>query len=235
MQVKINKKSKLSFRKIASDLKVNLRDNESKGKTKQPSRKWLFLSVVLSIIVIYLSISCYSLISKKGPFDETLNNFLKNTVAYAVIDHSQLYPQVAPFNSFMQDSNFTGKNIINGFNQYLNETKLSFTEHIQPLFKDELIYMALPANSDNLLPFLVVLENKDNSAKISQILDILESEMKKDFSISEYMYRQNEVSVLNSLTVSYRNFYYIQMKNYLFISNSKESIEKIVDSVINSD
>ncbi len=234
-QIPINKKSRLSFRKIADDLKVNLRNDKSSEKPKQPSKKWLFLSVILSILIIYLGINYYFLTFHKGPFNGSLDQLFENAVAYAVVNQVQFYPQIASFNQVLQDSNFFGQGMVNRLNQYFDRAGLSFVDDIQPLFKDKLALMLLSANSDVSLPFLTILERKENLAKVSQTLNIVESEINKDFSISTYNYRQIKVTILDSLSVSYTQFLYTQIEEYLIISNSRESLEGVINFIIDSD
>lgn len=238
-QIPINKKRKLSFRKISEDLKVNLRGNKPgdglKEKSKQPSRKWLFLSVILFGLIIILSFNYYTLSSQKKFSDGSLDYFFEKAVVYTIVNHIQLYPQVALFNQVLRDNNLINQEVINRFNQYLSQTRLNFTDNIKTLFKDKSALMILPANSDTSFPFLIVLERKENLAKISQILDIIESEMNKDFSISTYNYRQTKVTMFSSLSVTYTQFLYTQIEKYLIVSNSKESLEKAIDIIINSD
>ena len=116
-------------------------------------------------------------------------------------------------------------------NDYFIQSQLSFQEDIQPLFKPEMAFILLPGNSETSFPFILLLEKKASTAQISQILDKIEPKLREDYNFSSPIYRQIEITILRPLSSTI--FYlYSQIGDYFIISNSQESLEKMIDSVI---
>ena len=211
--------SQIPITKIAKDSNIDLRKQQVRGTPKQPSKKWLFLSAILFLIVVFLGINYWFLFSQERPFNDLIPD---NAIATAIINQADVYPQVS----------FFGQQVINKLNQYLNQAELNFSGDILPLFKSQSALIVLPANSDTKLPFLVILKKRVSLAEISQILDKIKPEMNKDFNVSVKDYRQIRMTLFSSLTDSSPKYFYALIEDYLVISNSQESIQEIIDSVI---
>lgn len=229
------KKGKFSPQEIAQELRVNLQDNQVLSNQKQPSRrwlsKWLFLIIVAFLIIISSGLNYYFLISQKHAFADLIP---ENALAHVLVNQTDIYPQVAPFNQVLKERSFFGQEVINRLGYYFNQAELSFSQEIQPLFKDQMIFILLPSNSETNLPFLVVLEKNQGLAEISQILDKLRPELNKDFNLSSQNYRQIEIVKLEPLNQYSIQYFYAQVENHLIITNSQEELSKILDSIINS-
>jgi len=70
-------------------------------------------------------------------------------------------------------------------------------------------------------------------AKTSQILNSIELEFNKEFNLYTEDYRQIKIAEISPLSNSNNNYFYTQIEKYFIVSNSQESLEKIVDSIIN--
>jgi hypothetical protein len=225
------RKNNLSTEQAAGNLKVDLRDSKQEGKQKQSLKSWLFLGIFLALIIVFSGINYWFSVSQKEPFADLIP---QEVVVYSLINLADFYPQIFPFKQYLQERNFFGQGAINKLNDYFNQAQLSFVEDIQPLFKDQAVFILLPANSETPLPFLVIFERKGSLVRISQILDKIEPELNKDFNLSSQDYRQIEITMLNPLFSSFSQCFYASIENYFIISNSQESLKKTIDSIIDN-
>ena len=224
----IKKQNKNDFDEVSNNLKVDLR--KEKINQKQPSRIWLFLSTFLLIVVIILTLNSWFLSSKKIDF---INLIPEETVVFSIINKDILYPQISPFSQFLKENNFYGQKAIDQFNSYLNNAQLNFKSDIQPFFEKNIAFVLLPSNSEIEFPFLLILKSKVSVAQFSQILNKIEPEFKKDYNFSSQTYRQIKITALKSFSASSSNYAYAHADGYFIISNSQDSLENIIDSIIN--
>jgi len=215
-----------SAEKVAEEMKVDLRNNQP-AEQKQPSRKWLFLGIGL-FLIIPLVLVCWFFYSQKMAFADLVP---EEAVIFGLINQEELYPQIAPLSQFLREDNFYGRGAINKLNDYFNQAQLSFQEDIQPLFKREMAFILLPGNSETSFPFILLLEKKGSTAQISQILDKIEPKLREDYNFSLPIYRQIEITILRPLS-STIIYLYCQIGDYFVISNSQESLEKMIDLII---
>lgn len=227
MKIPIKIKKGDSAEQVADELRVDLR-KKSEMEQKQPSIKWLFLGIGLSLIIIFLVLGWWFFSSQKMAFADLVP---EEAVIFGLINQQELYPQMAPLSQFLRENNFYGQGAINKLNDYFNQAQLSFQEDIQPLFKPEMAFILLPANSETSFPFILLLEKKGSTAQISQIVDKIEPKLREDYNFSSPIYRQIEITILRPLS-STINYLYSQIGDYFIISNSQESLEKIIDFVI---
>ena len=226
----IIKKNNSSYNQVRDNFKLDLRNNQPIEKQKQFSKKWLYLSAFLFLVVIYLGVNYWFLVSQEKPFNDLIP---ENAVVYSIVNQTEFYPQISSFNKIIQENNSFIQDMISKINSSFNQAGLSFSNDIQSLFKDQSVFIILPANSEASLPFLVILERKEDLAKVSQILNIIESELNKEFNLYSQDYRQIKITKISPLSNSYYNYFYAQIERYFVISNSQESLEKMVDSIIN--
>ncbi len=217
-----------SAEKVADELKVDLRNNSVQPKQKQPSKKWLFLGIP-GLIIVVLLVSWLIFSQEEMPFAGLIP---QEAVIFSLIDQTGFYQQTAPFSQFLKDSNFYGQSVIDKLSNYLTEANLNFAKDIQPLFKKEMAFILLPANQEVKFPFILILEKEVSGSKISQILEKIEPKLKQDYNFSSQTYRQIRITILEPLTDS-SNYLYGQMENYFVISNCQNSLEKIINSIIN--
>jgi hypothetical protein len=221
------RKSNLPTKQIAEDFRVDLRDRPL-IEQKQPSNKWLFLSIFLSLVVVGLIFSWWFFSSQKIPLVDLVP---ENRVIFSLIDQEALYQQTSPFYQFLKEKGFYDQEAISQIGSYLSETGLDFEQDIIPLFKKQVAFILKPANADTPFPFLVIFERKQSSGKINQVLEQIEPKLKKDYNLSSQIYRQVKVTVLEPLFTP-NNYFYSQIENYFIISNSQEFLEEIIDFVI---
>jgi len=212
---------------VAEEMKVDLR-NDSGTEQKQPSRKWLFLGIGLFLIIVFSILGYWFFSSQKMPFADLVP---EEAIVFGLINQPELYPQIASLGQFLEENNFYGPGAINKLNDYFIQAQLSFQEDIQPLFKPEMAFILLPANSETSFPFTLLLEKKSSTAQISQILDKIEPKLKEDYNLSSQTYRQIEITVLRPLSLAI-NCLYGQIGDYFIISNSQELLEKTIDLII---
>jgi len=213
--------------KVAEEMKVDLR-NGLAAEQKQPSKKWLFLGIGLFLIIVFSVLSYWFFPSQKIPLADLVP---EEAVIFGLINQQELYPQALPFSQFLGEGNFYGQGAINKLNDYFNQAQLSFQEDIQSLFKPEMAFILLPGNSETSFPFILLLEKKGSTAQISQILDKIEPKLREDYNFSSLIYRQVEITILRPLS-STINYLYNQIDDYFIISNSQESLEEMIDSII---
>jgi len=228
VKIFIKKQKNNDFNEVSSNLQVDLR--KEKMNRKQPSRRWLFLSIFLLIIVIVLTFNSWLLSSKKIDFIDLIP---EETVIFSIINKNILYPQVSPFKRFLEENNFYGQKAINQFNNYLNSAQLNFESDIQPFFEKDIAFVLLPSNSEIEFPFLLILKSKVSVAQLGQILNKIEPEFKKDYNFSSQAYRQIEIVTLKSFSTSSFNYAYAHADGYFIISNSQDCLKNILDTVIN--
>jgi len=226
----IIKKNNSSDHQVSEDSKLDLRNNQPTERQKQFSKKWLYISAFLFLVVIYLGVNYWFSVSQEKPFNDLIP---KNAVVYSIVNQTELYLQISHFNQVIQGNNLFIQEIISKINGSLNQAGLSFSSDVQSLFKNQSAFIILPANSEVSLPFLVILERKEELAKVSQILNSIESELNKEFNLYNQDYRQIKITKISPLSNSYYNYFYAQIERYFVISNSQESLEKMVDSIIN--
>jgi len=227
MKIPIKVKKGQSTEKVTEEMKVDLR-NGLAAEQKQPSRKWLFLGIGLFLIIVFSILGYWFFSSQKMPLADLVP---EEAVMFGLINQSELYPQMAPLSQFLGENNFYGQGAINKLNDYFNQAQLSFQEDIQSLFKSEMAFILLPGNSETSFPFILLLEKKGSTAQISQILDKIKPKLREDYNFSSLIYRQIEITVLRSLSLT-TNYLYNQIGDYFIISNSQESSEKMIDSII---
>lgn len=217
-QIPITKKDKFSPEEIARGLETDPRRGQRQEELR-PSSRWPFLSIILILIIIASGVNYWFLVSQKHVFTDLIPD---EATAYALINQVDFYPQAASFS----------RGAVDKLNQYFNQAGLDFSNDILPLFKSKMALIALPANSEVSLPWLIILKKRVNLAEISRILDKIRLEMNKDFNISTKDYRQVSIILLNSILNPSAQYFYALMEDYLIISNSQESIQEIVDAVI---
>ena len=227
MKIPIKVKKGQSADKVAEEMKVDLR-NRPEAEQKQPSRKWLFLGIGLSLIIIFLVLGWWFFASQKMAFVDLVP---EEAVIFGLINQQEFYPQMASLSQFLRENNFYGQGAIDELNDYFNQAQLSFPEDIQPLFNPEMAFILLPANSETSFPFVLLLEKKASTAQISQILNKITPRFQGDYNLSSQIYRQIEMTILRPLS-STINYLYSQIGDYFIISNSQESLEKIIDFII---
>ncbi len=216
-KIPIKIKKGKSTEPVAEELKVDLR-NALKPELKQPSRRWLFWGIP-GLIIVVLSISWFFFSQEKMPFADLAP---EEAVVFSLINQQELYPQVSSFN----------QSIINKFNDYFSQAQLNFQEDIQPLFKKQIAFILLPANNGTALPFVLLLEKNGSKAQMGRILSKIETKLKQDYNFSWQTYRQIEITVLKSISSPSSLYFYGQTDNYFIISNSQESLEKVIDFTI---
>ena len=238
------KKSKLSADKITDELKVDLRNNSEK-KPKQPSKKWLFLSIFLILVIIGLSVGLFFSVQKKLAFNDLVP---EQAVIFSLIDQPDLYEQVSPFYQLLRENGFYDQGAISKIGDYLNQAGLNLKEDIQPLFKKQAAFVLMPAphrdfsgagpaNSETSFPFLLLFKKQASLDGVNHLLSQIEPVLKKDYNFSSQIYRQIEITVLKPLfppSIGKPDLYaYSQIEDYFIISNSQESLRMIIDSIIN--
>ena len=227
------KKGKLSADKITDELKVDLRNNSEK-KPKQPSSKWLFLSIFLILVIIGLSVGLFFSIQKELAFTDLVP---EQAVVFSLIDQPDLYEQISPFYQLLRENGFYDQGAISKIGDYLNQAELNLKEDIQLLFKKQAAFVLMPANSETPFPFLLLFEKQASLDNINHLLFQIEPVLKKDYNFSSQIYRQIEITVLKPLfppSIGKPDLYaYSQIEGYFIISNSQESLRIIIDSVIN--
>ncbi len=234
MVAKIQIKKGSSNRQVSDDLKLNLRgEPEPELEQKQPLKKWLFFSVFLFVIIVFLVFGwCFSA-SKKMTFADLIP---ENAVFFGLINQQELYPQVHPFSQFLRENNFYGQKAINKLNKCFKEASLDFKENIQPFFKKQVAFILMPANSETSFPFVFILENKIPLNDFGQLLSQIEPELRKDYNFSSQIYRQTKKTILTplfSIASGLPDMYiYAQIEEYFILSNSQKSLEKIIDLII---
>ncbi|MBL7155171.1 MAG: hypothetical protein ISS88_01530 [Candidatus Portnoybacteria bacterium] len=227
MKIPVQVKKGQSAEKVTEEMKVDLR-NGLAAEQKQPSRKWLFLGIGLFLIIVFSILSYWFFSSQKMPLADLVP---EEAVIFGLINQPELYPQILPFSQFLGEENFYGQGAINKFNDYFNQAQLNFQEDIQPLFKPEMAFILLPGNSETSFPFILLLEKKGSTAQISRILDKIEPKLREDYNFSSPIYRQIEITILRPLS-STINYLYSQVGDYFIISNSQESLEEMIDFII---
>jgi hypothetical protein len=223
------KKDNLPAEQVSDELKVDLRDSQE-TEQKQPSRKWLFLSIFLSVIIIILALGWRFSASQKMAFTDLVP---ENAVVFSLINQEELYPQMVPFSQFLRERNFYGQGTIDKLNDYFNQSQLNFSQDIQPLFKKEMAFILLPADSETTFPFILLFEKNASLAQISQVLSKIEPIFKQDYNLSPQVYRQIEITALDPLFSSPFGYVYAQIGDYFIIGNSQNSLEKMIDLIIN--
>jgi len=226
-KIPIKVKKGQSTDKVTEEMKVDLRNGLAE-EHKQPSRKWLFLSVGLFLIIVFSILGYWFFSSQKMTFADLIP---EEAVIFGLINQQELYPQMAPLNQFLGENNFYGQGAMNRLNDYFNQAQLGFQEDIQLLFKPEIAFILLPGNSETSFPFILLLEKKGSTAQISRILDKIEPKLREDYNFSSQIYRQIEITILRPLSLTV-NYLYSQIGDYFIISNSQESFEKMIDSII---
>jgi len=228
------KRGKLAADKISDDLKVDLRNGLApEPKQKQPKKSRLFLVIFLLVaVIIFLSGSCLFSYLKKPAFADLVP---EEAVVFSLINQGALYDQLSPFYQFLKENGFYGQGAVIKIGDYLNQANLDFRKDIEPLFKRQIAFILMPANSETAFPFALLFERKTSLDKINRLLNQIEPHFKKDYNFSSQIYRQIEITILKPLfSWSVNSLNYAQVGDYFVISNSQEILKKIIDSAINN-
>ena len=224
------KKKGVELNKVSEDLKVDLRSK--KIEQKKSSKKWIYLSIFLFAVIILLTVnSRFLFFDKRIGFTDLIP---EKTVVFSVIDQDILYPQVSPFWQFLKDSNFYGQGAMSQLNKYLNNAQLDFISDVKPYFEKEMAFVLLESDSETEFPFAFILKKKISTAQISQSLDKIELELKKDYNFFSETYRQTDIITLESFSPLSLDYAYAQVGDYFIISNSQNCLKNIIDNVINN-
>lgn len=217
--------------KVSEDLKVDLRNQPR--EIKQPLNKWLFLSIFLIMVILVLSGSWYVFYFKKSSLIDLVP---EQAVIYSLINQQAFYEHGSNLTQFLKQRNVYNKLAIDKISSYLNQANLSFEQDFGPLFEKEIAFVLMPANSETILPFLLIFEGKKPLRELKQTLDKIELEARNDYNLSFQTYRNNEITILEPLSSSLvsGSYVYAQIKNYFVISNSKQVLSIIIDLVINN-
>jgi len=154
-------------------------------------------------------------------------------VVFSLIDQGALYDQLSPFYQFLKERGFYGQGAVAQIGNYLSQSDLDFKKDIQPLFKKQIAFILMPANSETAFSFAMIFERKTSLDKVNHILNRIEPNLKKDYNFSFQVYRQVEITILKPLfSWSVKTLKYAKIGDYLVISNSQELLKKIIDQVI---
>jgi hypothetical protein len=234
-KIPIKIKNNISQRRISDDLQVNLRNDSNNRKQKQPLNKRLFLVVflILILIIIGLLISGRFLRSRKPPFWDLA---LKKATVFSLIEQNTLYEQLSPVVIYLRKKALFNQELVDRLENCFNQANLNFKNDIETIFKDRVIFMVMPSDSETILPALLVFEKKDSSDNLKSALNKAESVFKENCNLSFENYRQIEIASLkpfNPLSNNLRyQYFYAQVENYFIIANSKNALEQVIDFVL---
>lgn len=220
------KKNKQGADKIADELKVDLRNGLAR-QPKQSSKKWLFLSIVLIIIVIFLSWASWSFYFQKMPFADLIP---KEALIFGIFDQSALYQGPSVLERFLKN----GQQIIIQTDNYLSQAHLDFKEDIEPLFEKQVAFVVLPADSETSFLWLLFFKKRISLDGLDRILSQIEPSFKNNYNFTSQIHRQIKMTVLEPISSSSDSYVYAQIEDYLIIGNSQEYLKKIIDSVIDN-
>lgn len=226
------KKGKCSPDQIADNLKVDLRDDLSVEK-KQPFKRWLFLFVFLLLGgVIFAGVQAF-FFPNKTVFNRLIP---EESVVFGLIDQTSLYNQTAPFYGSLRENNFYGQNAISKVGDYFNCAGLSVQSALYSLFEEQSAFILMPANSETPFPFVVIFKKNQPTAEIERVLSKIEPKLKEDYNFSTEKYRQIKTTFLRPISFVSDGlpdlYAYAQIDGYFIISNSKQTIEALIDSII---
>jgi len=228
--IKISIKKDSSKQRALRESSIDLRDNLD-VKQEKPSKKWFFLSIFI-LIIIALAFNWWFLSSQKIPFKDLVP---ENRVVFSLVNQEVLYNQTSPFYGFLKENNFYVQPAMVKINDYLKQADLNFKDSIQSVFKQEAGFILMPANDETSFPFFLAFERKASLGDIKSVLDKIEVNLKKDYNFSKEKYRQIEVTILDPIysTDNLPNLYaFAQVEDYFIITNSKELLKEIINSVI---
>ncbi len=220
------KKNKQDADRVADDLKVDLRNGLAR-QPKQPSKKWLFLSIGLIIIVVFLSWTSWSFYSQKMPFADLIP---EEALVFGIFDQSALYQDASVLERFLKN----GQQAIIQIDNYLSQAHLDFKEDIEPLFEKQVAFVVLPADSEASYPWLLFFKKRISLDGLDQILSQIEPNFKNNYNFTSQTHRQIKMTVLEPISSSSDNYVYAQIEDYLIIGNSQEYLKKIIDSIIDN-
>jgi hypothetical protein len=220
------KKNKQDADKVADELKVDLRNGLAR-QSKQSSKKWLFLSVALIIIVVFLSWSSWSFYSQKMPFADLVP---KEALVFGIFDQAALYRDASVLERFLKN----GQQAVIQIDSYLSQAQLDFKEDVEPLFEKQVAFVVLLADSETSSPWLLFFKKRVSLDGLDDILSQIEPSFKNNYNFSSQIHRQVKMTVLEPISSSSDTYAYAQIEDYLIIGNSQEYLKKIIDSVIDN-
>lgn len=226
-KIPIKIKKNIPGQEINGELKIDLRAKIEPKPIRPFCLKWgvfgLALIISVSLIVWFLKQS------QPIPFVKIVP---QERIALAIVNQEALYNQILPFhqNLWPQSSFYQG--LIDETNNYLTRLGLDFSKDVLPLFKKQSVIASFPVESGQAFPFIIILQKEGSSAKIDQILNQLEQELKKDLYLSSQVYRQIKITDLKPLSSNSSDYFYSQTEEYLIIGNSLKYLEKTVDLII---
>lgn len=199
-----------STKPVAEELKVDLR-NSLEPKLKQPrSSVGLFLVIFLVMVILGLSAYCFFLAPQKTPFADLIP---QEAAIFALINQQEIYPQISLFN------------------QEIAAKIDNYSEDIQLLFQEQIAFILLPANDKLNFPFALLGLKKASQREINQVLNEVETRLEDNYNFSSENYRQIKITRLKPLADS-SSYFYCQIDKYFIIGNSRDCLEKIIDSII---
>jgi len=226
------KKGECPPNQIADNLKVDLREDLN-AKKRQPFKRWLFLFIALFLLVLIFTVCQNTFFSDKTSFNRLIP---KEAVVFGLIDQASLYNQTAPFYGLLRENNFYGQNALSKIGGYFNQANLDIQNDFQPLFKQEAAFILMPSNSETSFPFAVIFKKNQPSSEVERILSKIEPKLKEDYNFSTEKYRQIKTTFLRPISFISDGlpdlYAYAQIDGYFIISNSKQTIEAFIDSII---
>jgi len=221
------KKGQLPQRKITDDVKIELNNGLSKKKTPR-----LWWAVLITFTAVILCLAFYIFLNPI-PKSSLYSNFLaQEPIVFSVINKDKLFKQIFPLSDYLQNQFGLFQIAINRFNDYISKADLSLERDILPLFGEKTSLAIFESQGLNTFPFIIILEKKAASAQINRVLGLFDQQLKKDFYLSDTLYRQNNITVIKSIYSASRFFYYAEVKNYFIISNDQPILEKTIDLII---
>lgn len=226
------KKGNISSREIAEEVKVDLRSQPISEK-KQPSKKWMFMGVILMVITFVGFFILSFLAPQRSAFNDIVSD---EAVVFSVIDQKALYDQASPLYSSITNNNLYIQPALIKLNNYLSQNDLGFKEDILPFFKKDIAFVIMPRNSETHFPFLVLLEKENSLGNMSRFLDKIEINLKEDYNLTYQIYRQIKIITLDPLYSAQpsapKKYVYAQVEEYFILSNSQASMENVINNII---
>ncbi|OGZ33254.1 MAG: hypothetical protein A3I88_03810 [Candidatus Portnoybacteria bacterium RIFCSPLOWO2_12_FULL_39_9] len=238
------KKDEVLDKEVSDELKVDLRSrplgsdalikragvNEEKIRPASKTNSRFKQGIILLLVIAGAGLSIWFFKSSREPFPAKI--IPPSAITSSLISQEALYGQILPFHQNLLTQSSFYQQLTGGINDYLTRLNLDFQKDILPLFKKQSIIASFPADNGQALPFVVILQKEASSAKIDQILNQLEQELKKDFYLSPRIYRQIKITNFKPLSSSSSDYFYAQTENYLIIGNSLKYLEKTIDLII---
>jgi len=232
--IKVTNDAEVNHQDIKKALNLNKVLSDAKNQVSNSAKKasfWKILTAVFLLFSIALAIKTFW--PDQRSFSEYRDIIPSQTQAIFFIKISQIDRlSITVIPGLEQNSDFY-KWLKQRIEQFLADSNIDARAELLPSLKEETAFMVFPQNNSGRLNWAIIAQSKpDQPAAGQAVFSKIEDGLKKNFGISQLLYRQIKINSVYAFNKADRPYYYSQIDNYLIVGNDLDSLQKIIDKII---